>query len=128
MKNKWHVSASTESVLGYGLLILALTTLGLFVASLALGSEWTTVLGIGSLGCLVGSVLAFRAAARSLQRSARADGAAGPASIFSAPLGRDDVDGYVDHYRSEDHVTASPIGTAAPGAGDIHSKPARLSA
>lgn len=129
MKVTWHFSASTASVLGYGLLLLALATLGLFVPSLALGSGLAIGLGIGLIVFLAGSVVGFRTASRKLEQAAILDESAGSVSIFSTPLSRDEVDRYLENYRGGIGA-ATPLHRAAATVSD-HSprpEPARLSA
>ncbi len=126
MKVTWHFSASTASALGYGLLLLALAALGLFVPSLALGSGLAIGFGIGLIVFLAGSVMGFRTASRKLEQAAILDESA---SIFSTPLSRDEVDRYLDNHRGGNGA-ATPL-QRATAAGRDHSarqEPVRLSA
>lgn len=129
MKVTWHFSAPTSSVLGYGLLLLALATLGFLVPSLAHGSGLAIGFGIGLIVFLAGSVMGFRTASRKLEQAAVLDDPAGSVSIFSTPLSRDEVDRYLEDYRGGNGAAAPLHRTAA--AGSDHSprpEPARLSA
>lgn len=127
MKTTWRFSAPAASALGYGLLILALTTLGMFIASLALGSGPTIGLGIGFLACMTGSVMGFRRASRELKHAAIHEPTS-PVSIFSAPMSNNDVDRYAAAHHG-DHAPAVPLRrTTATDHDDTRSGTARLSA
>lgn len=127
MKTTWRFSASTASALGYGLLILALTTLGMFVASLALGSGPTIGLGIGFLACMTGSVMGFRTASRELKQAAVHEPTS-PVSIFSAPMSSDDVSRYEAAHHSADAAAVPLHRTTSTDRDDTRSGPVRLSA
>lgn len=127
MKTTWRFSASTASALGYGLLILALTTLGMFVASLALGSGPTVGLGIGFLACMTGSVMGFRTAARELKR-AEIHEPTSPVSIFSTPMSSDDVDRYVADHHAASAAAVPRRRTTSTDHDDTQSGSVRLSA
>jgi len=129
MKVTWHFSASTASLLGYGLLLLALAALGFFVPSLALGSGLALGFAIGLIVFLTGSVMGFRTASRKLEQAAILDEPTSPVSIFSTPLSRAEVHRYLENYRGGNGA-ATPLRRRA-ATGRDHStrpEPARLSA
>ncbi|KAA0101434.1 hypothetical protein [Mycolicibacterium sp. P1-5] len=110
-----RVSASTASFLGYLLLLLAFTALGLFVADLASGSGVAMALFVGLVASLAGSVMGFRAASRKLSEAGVFIEATSPVSIFSAPLRQQQVDRYVEDHRASGRVAALPITVATRG-------------
>jgi hypothetical protein len=119
-----RMSVSTTSALAYTLLITAFAALGVFVATLALGSGWAVGTGLTLVACLAGSVLGFRAAGRKLAQAETAEPS--NASIFVTPLRRDEIDRYLETYRA----TATTLALVEPmrRSGAEHHEPALLSA
>ena len=107
MKVLRRVSASSASVLGYVLLLMAFVALGLFTAALATdGGVASAILGIGLTASLAGSVMGFRLASRKLAQSGAE--ATSPVSIFSTPLRQDQIDRYLENYGVENRSAAPP--------------------
>ncbi|MBX8687034.1 hypothetical protein [Mycolicibacterium porcinum] len=86
--------------IAYVLLLLGFVSLGLFVATLALGSELAVLAGIALIACLGGAVAGFRTGARKLARDRQPDAPTNNVSIFSTPLRRDEMDQYLRNYRA----------------------------
>jgi hypothetical protein len=109
-------SRISASYLAYILLLMAFVALGVFVASLAAGSRWAGATGIALIACLGGAVAGFRAGARELAQSRQPGDRGSAVSIFSAPLRQDQVDRYVESYRSStSNLHRSGVLTVLPG-------------
>ena len=96
------LSRDSASFLAYVCLLMAFASLGAFVAVLATGSRWATILGVVLIACLAGSVAGFRAAARTIARSSAMTEPGSAVSIFSTPLRQEQVDRYLANYRGRD--------------------------
>jgi hypothetical protein len=96
LKASRRVSVSS---LAYISLLMAFTSLGVFVAALATGSRWTTIAGVVLIACLAASVAGFRAGARAIARAPAVAEPASAVSIFSTPLQQEQIDRYLKNYR-----------------------------
>jgi cell division protein FtsW (lipid II flippase) len=105
------------SSLAYISLLMAFTSLGVFVAALATGSLWTTIAGVVLIACLAASVAGFRAAARTIARCTAVAEPASAVSIFSTPLQQDQIDRYLKNYRTEKGAIAQVGCVLTVGAG-----------
>jgi hypothetical protein len=91
--------------LAYLFLLMGFALLGVFVAALATGSDRAAVAGGALVVCAAASVAGFRAGARRLAES-RAPGApVNNVSIFSTPLRSDEIERYLQSYRSRNGGT-----------------------
>ena len=86
--------------LAYAFLLMGFVSLGVFVAALATGSDLAGLAGVGLVACFGGAVAGFRVGARKLAQSREAGDAGNNVSIFSAPPRRDQIDRYLENYRS----------------------------
>jgi len=135
MKVRRITSASSTSALGYVFLLMGFAALGLFVAALATGSHMATPLAIVLSACLAGSVVSFRGASRRLAQSDLLVEKTSPSSIFSKPLRREQIEGYLERYRGQPPMGVPQSTLTVLVGGDstrrtdaMSSAPARLSA
>ncbi|MEE6165037.1 MULTISPECIES: hypothetical protein [unclassified Mycolicibacterium] len=92
--------------LAYVLLLLAFASLGTLVAASAVGSGLAVVASVALAACLTGTVAGFRAGARDLNRAGMTDAPDSAVSMFSKPLHTDEIDRYIETYRSgRDNIT-----------------------
>ena len=94
------VERISASYLAYVMLLLGFVSLGVFVASLATGSDLAGLAGVGLLACLAGAIAGFRVAARQISQAKEAGDIDYRASIFATPLHRTQLAQYLDRYRS----------------------------
>ncbi len=102
MSDLWN--RISHQIVGYLMLLLALGSLGLMIAGLALKSELAPVAGI----TLIAAVEGFRNGAAKL-REMQADNAAGHhVSIWTKPVEQDEIDRYHATYRDAMRSQDSP--------------------
>ncbi|WP_441961444.1 hypothetical protein [Mycolicibacterium houstonense] len=109
------------SNIAYVLLLIGFVSLGLFVTALAFGSDLVLVAGTALIASLGGAVAGFRKGARRLSEARLPDAAAHNVSIFSTPLRRDEVDRYLQNYRTESTESGDGAATAV-----VRSEPAAM--
>ncbi|OBB20187.1 hypothetical protein A5762_15645 [Mycolicibacterium elephantis] len=98
----------SHQIVGYLMLLLALGSLGLMIAGLALKSELAPVAGIAFVITLIAAVEGFRNGAAKL-REMQADNAAGHhVSIWTKPVEQEEIDRYHATYRDAMRSQDSP--------------------
>ena len=96
---------------GYLFLLLAFALLGVFIVALAYRSGWAALAGVALVGSLVAAVVSFRSGAVKVAQSRKAGDPPNNASIFSEPLGQEQVDQYYVNYRGGQRCAQSAVGS-----------------
>lgn len=104
---------------GYLFLLLGFVSLGVFVATLAFGSDLAVAAGLALAATLVASVMCFRAGARRIAKSRAAGDPGHNKTIWSEPMHGDEVDQYLVTYRgaqasAEQQPAIAERGRSAP--------------
>lgn len=82
------------------MLLVALGSLGLMIAGLAVKSSWAPVAGIAFVVALIASVEGFRNGAAKLAEARAAAGSEHHMSIWSKPVQQDQIERYNATYRA----------------------------